>query len=241
MGQIFSLISYFLSRRRRVVLDGKSLKEYPFPQGSILGPTLFLLYINELPDDVICNIAFYADDTTLYSKCDQTPNLWQQLRKLLNWNLTYKTIWTGAGNGFLILMLKKVNLFHETGAIDVKMDGSVLEGKPSFKMLGLPFSFKLDWASYIIFIAKTASDKIGALICSMKFLSLEVALYLFKPTMWSCMGYCCHAWVGAPSCYLEMLNKLQKQICKTVGSYLAAYLEPFSHNRNKANLVLVEM
>ena len=38
-----------------------------------------LLYINDLPDNVICNIAIYADDTTLYSKCDQTSDLWQQL------------------------------------------------------------------------------------------------------------------------------------------------------------------
>ena len=70
-----------------------------------------------------------------------------------------------------------------TGAIDVQLDGSVLEEKSSFKMLGLPFSSKLDWGSYIISIAKTASKKIGALIRSMKFLSPEVALYLYKSTI----------------------------------------------------------
>ena len=66
-----------------MVLEGKSLQEYPVnagvPQGSILGPTLFLPRIKDLSDDVICNIAIYANDTTLYSKCDQTSDLWQQL------------------------------------------------------------------------------------------------------------------------------------------------------------------
>ena len=66
-----------------MILDGKSSQEYPVNAGvlqsSILCPTLFLLYINDLSDDAICNIAIYADDTTPYLKCDKASDLWQQL------------------------------------------------------------------------------------------------------------------------------------------------------------------
>ena len=81
---------------------------------------------------------------------------------------------------------------NNNGSIDVKMDGSVLEKKSSFKMLGLTSSSKLDWGFYIISIAKTASKEIGALIRSMKLLSPEIALYLYKSTIRPCMEYCRH-------------------------------------------------
>ena len=113
----------------------------------------------------------------------------------------------------------------------VKMDGSFLEEKSSFKMLGLTFHSKLDWGSYIISIAKTASKKIGALIRSMKFLSREFALYHYKSTIRLCMEYCCHVWAGAASCYLELLDKLQKRICRTVCPSLAASLDPLNHRQ----------
>ena len=115
------------------------------------------------------------------------------------------------------------------------MDGSVLEEKSSFKILGLTFSSKLDWGSYI---PKTASKKIGALICSMKFLSLEVALCLYKSTICPFMEYCCQVWASAASCYLELLDKLQNRICWTVGPSLATFLEPLAHCQNVAGLCL---
>ena len=165
------------------------------------------------------------------------------LNWLLNLNLICETQWTGVRSGLLISMLGKLSWFRLTGlitmtgliTIDVKMGGSILEEKSSFKMLGLTFSSKLDWGSYIISIAKTASKKIGALIRSMKFLSPEVALYLYKSTILPCMEYCCHVWAGAPSCYLDLLDKLQKWIYWIVGPSLAASLEPLAHRRNVAS------
>ena len=201
-----ALFLLFLVRWFRVVLDGKSSQEYPanagVPQGSILGPTLFLLYINDLPDHVICNIAIYADDTTLYSKCDQASDLWQQLelaseletdlRDTVDWGRKWLVDFN-AGKTQLVSFDQSKN----TGAIDVKMDGSVLEEKTSFKMLGLTLFSKLDWGSYMVSFAKTASKKIGTLICSLKFLSPEVALYLSKVyhtamyrILLSCLGWC---------------------------------------------------
>ena len=100
------------------------------------------------------------------------------------------------------------NRSNNSVSTDVKMDESVLEKKLSFKMLGWTFSSKLDWRSYIISIAKTATKEIGALISFMKFPSPDVALYLYKSTIRPCMGYCCHIWAGASSCYLEYAGLL---------------------------------
>ena len=114
--------------------------------------------------------------------------MWQQLELAseLESDLRYSVDWGkkwfvdfNAGKTQLVLFDQSNN----NGSIHVKMDGFVLEEKPSFKMLGLTLFSKLDWISYIFSIAKTASKKIGALIHSMKFLSPEAALYLYKFTI----------------------------------------------------------
>ena len=72
---------------------------------------------NDLPDDVICNIAICADDTSLYSKCDEASDLWQQLNLASELNLIYKTLWNEVGSDLLISMLENLNWFRLVGLI----------------------------------------------------------------------------------------------------------------------------
>ena len=114
---------------------------------------------------MIRDIAISADDTTLYSKCDQASDLWQQLElaselesdpwDTVDWGRKWH-VDINVGKTQPVLFDRSNN----TGAIDVKMDGSVPEKKSSFKMQGLTFSSKLDWDAYIISIAKTASKNL---------------------------------------------------------------------------------
>ena len=106
------------------------------------------------------------------------------------------------------------------------------------KMLGLTFSSKFDWGSYIIPFAKSASIKIGALIFSMKFLSPGVTLFLYKSIIYLCMEYWCHIWDGTRCSYLELLDKLWKQICNTFSPSLAPTLKPLTHWQNVGSLSL---
>ena len=112
----------------------------------ILDPTLLLLYIDDLPDNVICNIGIYTDDTILYSKCDQTSDLWQQqelaseLESEIQDTVDLGSKWLvdfNAGKTQLVLSDQS----NSTCSISVKMDGFVLEEKSSFLNIYLIFQF----------------------------------------------------------------------------------------------------
>ena len=110
---------------------------------------------NDLPDDVICNITVYDDDTTLYSKCYQASDLWQQLELASELESDLRDT-VDRGSKWLVdfntgkIQLVSFDRSNNSGAIDVKMDGSLHGEKSSFEMLGLSFSSKLGSGSSLI-------------------------------------------------------------------------------------------
>ena len=117
-------------------------------------PTLFLIYINDLPDTAICDIVIYADDTTICSNCDQASNMCQQLELTSELESDLQDTVDWSKKWLVDFNVGKTQLVsfdpsNNTGSIDVKMDGSVLEEKSSFKMLGLTFSS--NWIGAVTF------------------------------------------------------------------------------------------
>ena len=104
-------------------------------------------------------------------------------------------------------------------------------------MLGLSFSSKLDWVLTLSRLVKLPPRKLEPWFVLWSFFLLRL-LCVYKSTIRPCMEYCCHVWVGAPSCYLGMLDKLQKRIYRTFGTSLAASAEHLTHCRNVASLSL---
>ena len=97
---------------------------------------------------MMLSVILLSDNTTLYFKCDQVSDLWQQLELASEIESDLQTLWTGSRSGLLISVLGKLlDRSNNTGSIDVKVDGSVLEEISSFQMLDLTFSSKLDWGS----------------------------------------------------------------------------------------------
>ena len=96
-GPFLDIIKSFLSDRKiRVVLDGQSSSSYSInagvPQGSVLGPTLFLIFINDLPDNILSKLAIYADDTTVYSCLGKTNDVFDKVEMAAELEVDLRTV-----------------------------------------------------------------------------------------------------------------------------------------------------
>ena len=142
------------------------------------------------------------------------------LNWLLNLNLIYETLWTGAGSGLLISMLEKLNWLHLASLITLEL------WMWKWMDVFLRKDYLLRCWGWLSQTAKTASKKIGALIRSMKCISPEVDLYNYKSMIQPYMKYCFRVWAGAPSCYFELLDKIQNRYAGLLALHLLSLLNP---------------
>ena len=154
--------------------------------------------------------------------------------------LTYETVWAKVGSGLLISMLGILNLLHLTiqitGVSDIKTDRSALD-KKMFQDSGIDFLF-LNWIGVLtlFLLIKLLLRRVDPLIHSMKFSFLWSSPLPLKSSMWHWMESWCHACIVTPSCYLDLLGKLHKWVCRTVGPTLAAFLESLFNCWNVASI-----
>ena len=247
-GRVYSIIKSFLTgRKMKVVVNGQSSEilgiNAGVPQGSVLGPTLFLLFINDLPDSLIRSfINIFADDSTIYGLTSKKVNHFDLASNLYS-DLTATVHW---GNKWLAKFnaskTKLITFHHHRDAPNIptiSMDGVDLEESPSLdKLLGLKFSPDLKWDSYIASVAKDTARMVGSFYRSKQFLTCKALLYLYKSQIRPKMEYCSHIWAGSSQQALSTLDRVQKRMRGLVGDELFSSLQPLSHRRNVASLSL---
>ena len=250
VGKLHKLLSSFLEGRRiSVVLDGQrsSTKHVNagVPQGSVLGPTLFLLYINDLPDSIVSKLVMYADDATLFNSVERPKSSSQQRQHLydvLNKDLETVSEW---GSKWLVSFnpSKTQGILHsrlkEDGVqYSLQMNNTAVNQCNTISLLGLTVSNDLSWKSYIQSVSKQAAQRIGSLYRASRFLPPQTVFYLYKATIRPVMEYCCHLWAGAPKTHLSLLDRVEKRVKNLVGEDLANQLQPLAVRRDVASLSL---
>ena len=212
--------NYLNNRKQFVSLNqqNSSLKEIEcgVPQGSLLGPLLFIVYINDFSrsSDVLSFILFADDSNVFFSH--NNPNT---LVHTVNSELKQVTQWIRANKLSLNLQKTKYMLFSNTLEalpIDIIFDDTPLEKVSHIKFLGIIVDSKLSWKLHIDNICKTISRNIG-IINRLKFhIPVSSMLMLYSSLILPYLNYGILAWGNTYQCFLDRLLLLQKRSLRTI-------------------------
>ena len=213
--------SYLSKRQQQVHYNGVSSSfktvNCGVPQGSILGPLLFIIYINDLSSvsQILTSILF-ADDTTLF---DSDKNLTTLVDRFNN-ELVNIFNWLNANR--LSLNIDKTNfmIFRPKNKQDlcpeIKINGSQINQVDKAKFLGVIIDSKLNWSEHTKHITKKISKGIGIIIKARKLFNHETLLNLYNTMVLPFLSYCIHVWGKAANVYLDKIHRLQKKIIRIV-------------------------
>ena len=213
--------SYLFDRQQHVSYNGVNSSYKTIncgvPQGSILGPLLFIIYINDLStvSDVLTSILF-ADDTTLV---DHDTNLTTLINRF-NTELVNIVNWLNANR--LSLNIDKTNFMifrpknKNDPCPDIKISGSKIDQVNKAKFLGVIIDNKLNWSDHTKHVIQKISKGIGIIVKARKYFNQETLLNLYNTMVLPFISYCIHVWGKAASTHINKIHILQKKIVRII-------------------------
>jgi archaellum component FlaG (FlaF/FlaG flagellin family) len=260
LGNFFCnwLQNFLTNRSIQVLVDGFKSNTYIInagvPQGCVLSPTLFIIFINDLLTSTTNPIHSYADDSTLvanykYSKKSLatansvslnrnkiSTSINNDLALIDNWGKLNRVNFNASKTQFCVVSLKKD---ASTANFPIHFQGNPIERSVSLNVLGMLLTQDFLWTEHVFKKAKSAAKCLGFLWRCKSFFTPADLLKIYKSYIRPKMEYNSHLWAGAPSTTLNYLDKVQNRAIRLIGdTNVTASLAPLGHRRNIGALSL---
>ena len=213
--------------------------EYGVPQGSILGPLLFILFMNDFSKaSKLFFTILFADDTSVFLEGKE----YTKLIEILNEELNKITIWLNANK--LMINVKKTHymVFHrakiKTLGTDVIMQNTSIQCVKSTKFLGVIIDNKLRWNDHITYVKNKISKSLGILYKIRRYLDNTTLTNMYYSFVFPYLIYCVEIWGSSHKSYLDPLVKIQKKCIRTI--FFSEYLAPSEPLFQKLNILNFE-
>ena len=243
-GVALSLLTSYLTGRLHYVKmshtksDVRTLR-FGVPQGSVLGPLLFLIFINDLPNCTKFAVTLFADDTFLSMESHNFARLQmdvnQELKKVHDWLIANKLTLNVIKSKFMLLSNKR-NICKDN--FKVKLNGSKLERCSSYKYLGVYFDDKLDWKTHVNYVCEKIGKVCGFLSKLRYCANKEVLKMVYFALVQSHIQYCNIVWGTAPQTSLAPLVAIQNRVVRILNfaPFLSRNVQQFYDDFGVMNL-----
>lgn len=245
------LISYLSNRKQQVLINNNKSSllriNAGVPQGSVLGPLLFLLYINDIADDLESLARLFADDTSLAhassNKNDIETIINRDLKRINDWSKNWLTTFNPSKTEMLF-----ISNTLSANDISINFDGTILNPVDSHRHLGVIFSSNAKWQTHIDSIYDSCMKKINVMRKFKYMLSKQVLIRIYKCFILPVLEYACEVWDGCTERDKQRIENIQLEaariacglpvFCSKEAIYFESELEPLAKRREQRKLTL---